>query len=88
MLPLRAPGPDMCVHLWPDRGAGDFVAVGAAAADPVVADCDELVRPAVLVEALAMVRPRARLAPSAPAATAVPMSGQPGTRWAPPLSDC
>jgi len=38
-----------------------------------VADVCEL---AVPVEALAMVRPRARLAPRAPAPTAVPMSGR------------
>jgi len=35
----------------------------------------------VLVEALAMVRPRARLAPSAPAPTAVPMSGRVILTW-------
>ena len=34
-----------------------------------------------LVEALAMVRPRARLAPSAPAPTAVPMSGRVILTW-------
>src|SRR5262249_4434194 len=36
----------------------------------------DVCEPAVPVEALAMVRPRARLAPSAPAPTAVPMSGR------------
>lgn len=42
-----------------------------------LADVCELEVPVgVLVEALAMVRPRARLAPSAPAPTAVPMSGR------------
>ena len=42
-----------------------------------LADVWELAVPvAVPVEALAMVRPRARLAPSAPAPTAVPMSGR------------
>jgi hypothetical protein len=42
-----------------------------------VADVCELTVPVfVLVEALAMVRPRVRLAPSAPAPTAVPISGR------------
>jgi hypothetical protein len=43
-----------------------------------VADVCEL---AVPVEALAMVRPRARLAPSAPAPTAVPISGRVILTW-------
>jgi hypothetical protein len=47
-----------------------------------VADVCELTVPVfVLVEALAMVRPRARLAPSAPAPTAVPMSGRVILTW-------
>ena len=41
----------------------------------------DVCEPAVPVEALAMVRPRARLAPSAPAPIAVPMSGRVILTW-------
>jgi hypothetical protein len=75
----------MCVHLWPEPFIGEpgaapfiggFVAVGVEDAAAVVTERGEPARPAAPVEALAMVRPRARLAPSAAAATAVPMSGR------------
>jgi len=53
---------------------------GVARDEPM--DVCELVVPVgVLVEALAMVRPRVRLAPSAPAPTAVPMSGRVILTW-------
>jgi hypothetical protein len=57
------------VPVWPEADGladDDEVADGFALAVPVCA----------VVEALAMVRPRARLAPSAPAPMAVPMSGR------------
>ena len=49
---------------------------GLADDDGAAAGCDPAVPVCALVEALAMVKPRARLAPSAPAPTAVPMSGR------------
>ncbi len=61
-------------HLWfvavrPDEVLGDGVDVAAC----VAAVLDGVPEP---VAALATVRPRARLAPSAPAPMAVPMSGR------------
>ena len=49
--------------------------------DEVAGVCELAVPVDALVEALAMVRPRARLAPSAPAPTAVPMSGRVILTW-------
>ena len=63
------------VPLWPGAD-GDGVAW-----DELVDVCELAVPVVVLVEALAMVRPRARLAPSAPAPTAVPMSGRVILTW-------
>ncbi len=71
--------PGMCVHLWPGMGPGaveafgDGLAAAGAAAEVAV---DEL-RAAVVeeVEALAMLSPSARVAPSTAAPAAVPMSG-------------
>lgn len=51
------------------------------ARDEVAGVCELAVPVDALVEALAMVRPRARLAPSAPAPTAVPMSGRVILTW-------
>jgi len=71
-IPLDVPpmsGHLCLVPAWPGAGEpedGDEVADGLDLAVPVWA----------VVEALAMVRPRARVAPSAPAPTAVPMSGR------------
>src|SRR5262244_1654226 len=58
-------------------GADGLADADGAARDEVAGVCE----PAVPVEALAMVRPRARLAPSAPAPTAVPMSGRVILTW-------
>lgn len=73
--------PDMCVHLWPGMGprAGEDFGDGLAAdglAGVDVAAVDD-VRAAVVdeVEALAMLSPNARVAPSTAAPAAVPMSG-------------
>ena len=63
-------------HLWPLPWEGLGVAAGRAAVDVVAAERDVTVEEAAPVEALAIVRPRARVAPSAPAPTAVPMSGR------------
>jgi hypothetical protein len=57
-------------------GAGEL-----AAGDEVADRCDLAAGVDALLEALAMVRPRARLAPSAPAPTAVPMSGRVILTW-------
>lgn len=73
--------PDMCVHLWPGMGPravddfGDGVAADGLAGADVAAAAD--VRAAVVdeVEALAMLSPNARVAPSTAAPAAVPMSG-------------
>jgi hypothetical protein len=79
-LPLPLPLPPMFGHGCPvplRLGAdGDGVAW-----DELADVCELAVPVAVLVEALAMVRPRARLAPSAPAPTAVPMSGRVILTW-------
>jgi hypothetical protein len=72
--------PDICVHLWPGPGPGavddfgDGLAAEGLAVD-VAAAGD--VRAAVVeeVEALAMLSPNARVAPSTAAPAAVPMSG-------------
>jgi hypothetical protein len=70
--------PDMCVHLWPGMGPGAVEAFGdglaAGTADEVVVDelCAAVVEE---VEALAMVSPSVRVAPSTAAPAAVPMSG-------------
>jgi hypothetical protein len=69
-----AADPDMCGHLCPDREAGDDVPGDGLAA---VAEADEMAgvrAPALeLAEALAMVSPNARVAPSAAPPAAVPM---------------
>jgi len=49
---------------------------GLADDDEVAAGCALAVPVCALVDALAMVRPRAKLAPRAPAPTAVPTSGR------------
>ena len=76
----------MCVHLCPDAEPG-FLAAGVAAvaeagvaeagvAEAGVADArDACAADAELVEALAVVRPKARVAPSRAAPAAVPMRG-------------
>jgi len=80
-LPGDLADPDMCVHLRPGMGPGAVEAFGdglAAGVAEVVADdlCPVAVEAAVEeVEALAMVSPSARLAPSTAAPAAVPMSG-------------
>jgi hypothetical protein len=76
-LPGDPADPDMCGHLWPrlDPGAVEAFGAGPAAAPEGVADevCD---RAGVEeVEALAMLSPSARVAPSTAAPAAVPMSG-------------
>jgi hypothetical protein len=67
-------------HGWPvpllPGADGDGVAW-----DEVVGVCEPAAPVDAPVEALAMVRPRARLAPSAPAPTAVPMSGRVILTW-------
>jgi hypothetical protein len=79
-----APDPDMCVHLCPALGPGAVDAAGAELAalawvlpeDEVVDDaCDACVPDAELVEALAIVSPKASVAPSTAAPAAVPMRG-------------
>lgn len=70
----------MCVHLCPGLAPGVVDALGAGLAaevdDSVVDDaCDEPGPDVELVEALAMVSPKASVAPSAAAPTAVPMRG-------------
>jgi hypothetical protein len=61
----------------PLRPGADGLADGdGAAGDEVAGVCELAVPVCAPVEALAMVRPRARLAPRAPAPTAVPMSGR------------
>ena len=66
----------MCGHLWPVLGPGAVEAFGdgLAAVEEDVADevCDRAVED---VEALAMLSPSARVAPSTAAPAAVPMSG-------------
>ncbi|HEY6277431.1 MAG TPA: hypothetical protein VIX86_13985 [Streptosporangiaceae bacterium] len=52
------------------------VATWEVEADLVEAECDFTVAECPVVAALAIPRPRARLAPSAPAPTAVPISGR------------
>lgn len=66
----------MCVHLCPDADAGFLAAGVAAVAEAVVDDPrDECAAAAEWVEALAMVSPKASVAPSVAAPTAVPMRG-------------
>ena len=73
--------PDMCEHLRPGMGPGAVEAFGdglAAGVAEVAADdrCAADVEAAVEeVEALAMLSPSARVAPSTAAPAAVPMSG-------------
>jgi hypothetical protein len=73
--------PGMCVHLWPGIGPGAVEALGDGLAAPGLADVDEVVADDVRaagvedVEALAMVSPNARVAPSTAAPAAVPMRG-------------
>jgi hypothetical protein len=81
------PDPDMCVHLCPgfEPGAVDALGAGLAAlagalddevVDEVVDDaCDACAADVELVEALAMVSPKASVAPSTAAPAAVPMRG-------------
>jgi hypothetical protein len=81
------PDPDMCVHLCPgfEFGAVDALGAGLAALAEVldeeavdeVADdaCDVCAADVELVEALAMLSPKARVAPSTAAPAAVPMRG-------------
>ena len=75
-LPGDPADPDMCGHLWPGLGPGAVEALGdgLAAVEEGVADevCDRAVED---VEALAMLSPSARVAPSTAAPAAVPMSG-------------
>ena len=89
--------PGMCVHLRPGMAPGPVEAFGAGlAADVAEVAADEpcpAVESAVEeVEALAMLSPSARLAPSTAAPAAVPMSGlviltRFSFRWCPPGSD-
>ena len=89
--------PDMCVHLWPGLGRGAVEAVGAglavglAGVAEVPADdvCDVRAAGVEEVEALAMLSPSAREAPSTAPPAAVPMSGlviltRFSFRWCPP----
>ena len=80
VAPAALPLPPMLGHGCPvplRPGAdGDGVAW-----DELADVCEPAVPVGVLVEALAMVRPRARLAPSAPAPTAVPISGRVILTW-------
>jgi hypothetical protein len=62
-------------------GADGLADGDGAARDEVPGVCELAVPLCAPVEALAMVRPRARLAPSAPAPTAVPMSGRVILTW-------
>jgi len=74
----------MLGHLWlplPPGAGGWADGDGLAARDDVADVCELAVPVFAPVEALAMVRPRARLAPSAPAPTAVPMSGRVILTW-------
>ena len=50
-------------------------------AGELAADCDLVLAACPVVAALAMPRPRANVAPSAPAATAVPISGRVILTW-------
>lgn len=82
-LPGDLADPDMCVHLRPGMGPGaveafgdGLAAAGAACVAWVAVDDRCAVEEAVEeVEALAMLSPSARVAPSTAAPTAVPMSG-------------
>ena len=86
--------PDMCVHLRPgmDPGAAEPFGAGlAAGVAEVAADdlCPAAEAAAEELEALAMLTPSARLAPSTAAPAAVPMSGlviltRFSFRWCPP----
>jgi hypothetical protein len=69
--------PDMCGHLPPGMGPGAVEAFGEELAAGVAeVAVDDLCEAAVEeVEALAMLSPSARLAPSTAAPAAVPMSG-------------
>lgn len=78
--------PGMCVHLRPGMGPGAVEALGdglavPGLAAPGLAGVDEVVADEVRaacvedVEALAMVSPNARVAPSTAAPAAVPMRG-------------
>jgi len=92
-LPEGPADPDMCGHLWPVLGRGAVEAVGAGLAAAGFAGVDDVcdVRAAGVeeVEALAMLSPSARLAPSTAPPAAVPMSGlviltRFSFRWCPP----
>jgi hypothetical protein len=80
------PDPDMCVHLCPvfEPGAVDALGAGLAAltgelddevVDEDVDACDARAPDVELVEALAMLSPKASVAPSTAAPAAVPMRG-------------
>ena len=84
----------MCVHLRPGMAPGAVEAFGAGLAARVAeVAADDLCEAAVEeVEALAMLTPSARLAPSTAEPTAVPMSGlviltRFSFRWFPPGID-
>ena len=62
-------------HLWPLPGAGFGEAAGVAAEEEVAVFAAEWEVPAD-VDALAIVTPRASVAPRTPAPMAVPMSGR------------
>jgi hypothetical protein len=93
----------MCVHLRPGMGPGapgaveafgDGLAAGAAGLAEVAVDelCPVVEAAVAEVEALAMLSPSARVAPSTAPPAAVPMSGlviltRFSFRWCPPGSD-
>jgi hypothetical protein len=73
LLPGDLADPDMFGHLWPGLVVvGDGLAAGDVVADAV---CDVRAAGVEDVEALAMVSPRASVAPSTAAPAAVPMRG-------------
>jgi hypothetical protein len=97
-LPLPLPWPDMFRHgcpdaffgIAPDPAAGFFSSPAVVAPDEALARvaCCTVVAACVtpgdaLVDALAMVRPRPRLAPRVPAAIAMPASGREILMWSP-----
>ena len=77
MLPGDPADPDVCGHLCPalEPGAVEAFGDGLAPVEEDVADavCDRA--DVAVVEALAMLSPNARVAPSTAAPAAVPMSG-------------
>jgi hypothetical protein len=82
--------PDMCVHLRPGMGPGAVEAFGDGLAAAGTAGLAEVA--VEEVEALAMLSPSARVAPSTAPPAAVPMSGlviltRFSFLWCPPGSD-